>query len=214
MMMMMMVMMQLQMLMLRRFALCLRRGHGGALGNGGAYGGAATLVAAAAPRHQHHQLLEDSLVGVGAGAGAIHNRVLGRALLFTSDAPHKYLPECFAKLSRHAAIYAKVNWITKHQKEIGQHYKYVGNAIVQEFNDQRADNVHSGNDGNGYFSNQKNRDDNNQHQGGAIGIPQPLALLLAVLAEQQLAPLLRLPQGSKQQNVERHQNNARQQIDK
>lgn len=208
---MMMVMMgmrvRMQMLMLRP------RRADRCVGYGGTDGGAAMVIAAASPRHQHHQLLEDRLVGVGACAGSIHNRVLRRAVLLAGHAAHEDLLEGLPELSRHATIDAEVDGVAQHQKEVGQHDEDVGNAIVQKLNDQRANNVHDRDHGNGYFGNEEHRHDYDQHQGGAVRVTQLLALLLAILAEQQLASLLRLTQGSKEQNVQRDQNDARQQID-
>lgn len=182
-------------------------------GYGGTDGGAAMVIAAASPRHQHHQLLEDRLVGVGACAGSIHNRVLRRAVLLAGHAAHEDLLEGLAELSRHAAVDAKVDGVAQHQKEVRQHDEDVGNAVVQKLNDQRAHNVHDRDHGNGYFGNEEHRHHHDQHQCGAVGVAQLLALLLAILAEQQLATLLRLSQRGKEQNVQSDQNDAGQQID-
>lgn len=181
---------------------------------GGGAGGASPVVAAATPRHQQHQLLEDRLVGVGAGAGSVHNRVLGGAVLLGHQAPQEDLLEGLPELARHPTVDAKVNGVTDHQEEVRQQDADVGQAVVQELDDQRAHNVHDGHHGNGYLGQQEHRDDHDQHQGGAVALPQLLALLLPVLPEEQLAPLLRLPHGGKQQDVQRHQDDAGQQVDK
>lgn len=76
-MMMMMLMMLTMPMGVKMLMLRPRRTDYTIVGNGGADGcGAAMMIAAAPPRHQHHQLLEDRLVAVGAGAGSIDDRVL------------------------------------------------------------------------------------------------------------------------------------------
>lgn len=109
------------------------------------------MVAAAPSRHQHHQLLEDRLVGVGAGAGAINDRVFCGAILFGHQPTEEYLLKGLPKLARHAAVDAEVDRIAEYQEEVRQHDANVGQSIVQELDNQATDDVHRSDHSNGYL---------------------------------------------------------------
>lgn len=60
----------------------------------------------------------------------------------------------------------------------------------------------------GDFDHEKNSDNYDEHESGAVGVPEFSAFRLSVLLEESLSVDLRCPHGSEQEDVEDHERRA------
>jgi len=126
-----------------------------------------------------------------------------------SGAAHEQLLERFAELTRHAAVDGEVDRVRDDDEEVGEENEGVGELVVEDLGHAGRDDVQHGDDGDRDLDQQKHGHHHDQHQRGAVGVAQPLALALAVLLEQPLALLLRDPHRPEQHQVQQHQRHAR-----
>jgi hypothetical protein len=118
-------------------------------------------------------------------------------------------------LSAHSAVDGEVDGIRQGDEEIGEEDQDVDDGIVEDAQFQGSvENVQNGEDGQRDLHHQEAGDDDDEHQGRAVGITQLAALAgLAVLFEELVALLLGTPQGSEQEHVEQDQGSAGSQVD-
>lgn len=136
-------------------------------------------------------------------------RQLGRRSNATA---HKDLLERFPELTRHAAVDGKVDRVADDQGKVHEQDAYVDQAVVQELDDHGRHDMQGRDHGQRDLDHEEDGHHDDQHESGTVGVAQLLALLLAVLAEQLFAPILRPLHGSEQETVERDQADARHQV--
>lgn len=141
---------------------------------------------------------------VCAGPRAIDKRVpTGATVLPTCNrASDKQFFEGLPELTRHTAIYSKVDWIGNDNEEIRYQNENIRDMVVQDLDNRAGYYVEDSDDGHGYFHEEENRDHDYQHQGGAVRISEPLALRFSVLFEQLLSVYLGRPHGPEEEHVQ------------
>lgn len=81
-------------------------------------------------------VLQNSFVRTG--SRSIHQRVLGTAAIPPSDrhgASNEQFFERFAKLSRHSAVYGKINRVTDDNEKICEQYQRINDVVVQDLDE-------------------------------------------------------------------------------
>ena len=118
-------------------------------------------------------------------------------------------------LATHAAVDGKIDWVREWNEEIGEEDEDVDDVVVEHSQVERSvEDVQDGEDGQRYLDDEETRNDDDEHQRSAVGIPQfPAFARLPVLLEELVAFLLGAAQSAEQQDVEHDQRGARPQVD-
>ena len=118
-------------------------------------------------------------------------------------------------LATHAAVDGKIDWVREWNEEIGEEDEDVDDVVVEHSQVERSvEDVQDGEDGQRNLDDEETRNDDDEHQRRAVGIPQfPAFARLPVLLEELVAFLLGAAQSAEQQDVEHDQRGARPQVD-
>ena len=123
----------------------------------------------------------------------------------------------FAELARHAAVDGEVDGVRQADEEVGEHDDHVEDAphlVRQAPFEDVVEDVDHGEHGQRQLDDQKDGDDDDQHQRGAVGVALPAALALGLVVFEQLhAADLGRAQRLEQQRVQHDQSGARSQVD-
>lgn len=143
-------------------------------------------------------MLQNGLVG--RGTRPVDQRISGRPVPSPGDFPlEEEISEGFSELATHATVDSKIDWIAEHNQEVDEQdgrveVIVVGDTQIQGILHDMEECGH----GHWYLDHKKDSDHNNQHEGGAIAVPQLLAFALPVLLEELVPLQLCLSQSRKQ----------------
>lgn len=129
------------------------------------------------------------------------------------SASYEEFLESLPELSRHTTVDSEVDGIRNDDEEIRDQDEDISDMVVEYLDQGTRDYVEDRDYCYGDFNHEEDRDNNDEHQCGAVGVTQPFAFRFSVLLEQFLPVQLRGPHGSEEEDVEDDQRGAGDEMD-